>query len=111
MACVLRFLSVSQIVSKVVDTLSVLPHTLLTLTDSKETIMKNLNIKLIVTISAVLSLFSIVIGTPAMAQSKTNATVSDKGTIVFGADRIVVKPCKVRALDQGSGNVKICESN
>ena len=67
------------------------------------------NIKLILGTVGLVSLLATIIATPAMAQSKINATVKDSGTIVFGADKIVVKPCKVRALDQGSGNVKICE--
>lgn len=64
--------------------------------------MKN-QIKLVATLAAVISLLATIIATPAMAQDKKTSTVT------MPELKIVVKPCKVRALDQGSGNVKICE--
>ncbi len=61
------------------------------------------NIKLVAGLVALVSLLSVIIATPALAQDKKSDVV------VMPVAKIVVKPCKVRALDQGSGNVKICE--
>ncbi len=71
--------------------------------------MKNLS--LVAGITALVSLLTVIIVTPAMAAPKRDlrATVTPWGTVILPVDRITVKPCKVRALDQGSGNVRICE--
>ncbi len=63
------------------------------------------NLKLVAGIVGLVSLLSVIIATPALAQDKKSATVT------FPEDKIVVvvKKCTVRTLDQGSGSVRICE--
>lgn len=65
-------------------------------------------IKLTLVIALVTSLLAVIIATPAMAQDKS-ATGTPWGTVILPMERIVVKPCKVRKLDQGAGSVRICE--
>lgn len=65
-------------------------------------------IKLVITITALISLLATIIATPALAQDRAPAAVTPSGTVIFQADRITVKPCKVRTLEQGSGSVRIC---
>lgn len=60
-------------------------------------------IKLTLTIAAVTSLLATIIATPALAQPRPAVA-----PVVMPVLKIVVKPCKVRELDQGSGSVRIC---
>jgi len=72
------------------------------------------NIKLILGITALVSLLATIIATPAMAAPRlapgdtvrTKAIVMPWGTVIMPQETI--KPCKVRVLDQGSGSVRIC---
>lgn len=65
--------------------------------------MKN-QIKLIATLSAVVSLLATIIVTPAMAQ---NRVITIAPVIIVASPKPVVN-CTTRALDIGSGSVRIC---
>jgi len=57
--------------------------------------------KLCLTITALVSFYTLVLATPALAQDKAHTVVMPT---------VVIKPCVARPLEQGSGSVRICKA-